>query len=62
MVKVLNKIKLYLSLELEHKANGILVHQLLMLKKVLKSFNMDKAHPLSTPMVVRSLEPQKDLF
>ena len=23
---------------------------------------MDKAHPLSTPMVVRSLDPQKDQF
>ena len=23
---------------------------------------MDKSHPLSTPMVVRSLEPHKDLF
>ena len=48
-VKDLDKIKFYLSLELEHKANEILVHQLTYIERVLKRFNMDKAHPLSTP-------------
>uniref|UniRef100_A0A2N9ET61 Reverse transcriptase Ty1/copia-type domain-containing protein n=1 Tax=Fagus sylvatica TaxID=28930 RepID=A0A2N9ET61_FAGSY len=32
------------------------------LEKVLKHFHMDKAHPLSTPMVVRSLDVKKDPF
>ena len=65
-VKDLGKTKLYLGLELEleleHKANEIIVHQLAYTKKVLKYFYMDKAYPLSTPMVVRSLEPHKDSF
>jgi hypothetical protein len=29
---------------------------------MLKRFNMDKAHPLSTPMVVRSLDVKKDHY
>jgi hypothetical protein len=29
---------------------------------MLKRFNMDKAHPLSTPMVVRSLDVKKDFY
>ncbi|KAJ1280007.1 hypothetical protein BS78_04G199300 [Paspalum vaginatum] len=32
------------------------------LKTVLERFNMSKAHPLKTPMVVRSLEKDKDPF
>ena len=31
-------------------------------EKVLKQFYMDKAHPLSTPMVGRLLDVKKDLF
>ena len=31
-------------------------------KKVLKQFYMDKAHPLSTPMVGQSLDVKKDPF
>jgi hypothetical protein len=31
-------------------------------KKVLERFNMSKAHPLKTPMVVRSLDEDKDPF
>ena len=31
-------------------------------KKVLKRFYMDKSNPLSSPMVVRSLEVTKDPF
>ena len=31
-------------------------------KKVLKRFYMDKSHPLSSPLVVRSLEVTKDSF
>ena len=58
----LGKTNFCLSLELEYKANGILVHQSAYTERVLKGFNMDKAHPLSTPIVVRSLESQKDPF
>ena len=61
-VKDLEKTKLCLGLELEHKANRIIVHQSIYTKRVLKHFYMDKAYPLNTPMVVRSLEPHKDLF
>ena len=61
-VKDLGKTKIYLSPELEHKANGIIVHQSTYNKRVLKRFYMDKSHPLSTFLVVWSLEPHKDLF
>ena len=61
-VKDLGTSKLCLGLQLEHKANGIIVHQSSYIEILLKRFNMDKAHPLSTPMVVRSLDPQKDQF
>ena len=61
-VKDLGKTKLCLGLQLEHKANGIIVHQSSYIERLLKRFNMDKAHPLSTPMVVRSLNPQKNQF
>ena len=61
-VKDLGKTKLCLGLQLEHKTNGIIVHQSSYIERLLKRFYMDKAHPLSTPMVVRSLDPQKDQF
>ena len=38
------------------------MHQSTYRSKILKRFYMDKAHPLSTPMVVRSLETIKDHF
>ena len=61
-VKDLGKTKLCLGLELAHKANEIIVHQSAYTKRVLKHFYMDKAYPLSTPMVVRLFKPHKDLF
>jgi hypothetical protein len=33
-----------------------------MSKKILEKFNMDKSYPANTPMVVRSLEIEKDPF
>ena len=42
--------------------NGVLIHQSSYTEKVLKHFYMDKSHPLSSPMVVRSLEVTKDPF
>jgi hypothetical protein len=51
-----------LGLQLEILPTGILLHQTTYAEKILKQFNMNMAHPLSTPMVVRSLERDKDVF
>jgi len=61
-MKDLGKTKLCLGLQIEHLADRIFIHQSAYTERVLKRFYMDKAHPLSTPMVVRSLEVNKDLF
>ena len=61
-MKDLGKTKYCLGLQIEHSANGILVHQSTYTEKVLKRFGMDKALPLSTPMVVRSLDTKKDPY
>ncbi|KAK9065411.1 hypothetical protein SSX86_016794 [Deinandra increscens subsp. villosa] len=61
-MKDLGKTKYCLGLQIEHAKNGILVHQSNYTEKLLKRFNMDKANPLSTPMVVRSLNVDKDPF
>ena len=60
-MKNLGKTK-YLGLQIEHLPKGIFVNQSTYLKKVWEIFYMDKSHPLSTPMVVRSLEVDKDSF
>ena len=46
------KTKFCLGLQIEHFPNGVLVHQSTYSEKVLKRFYMDKAHHLSSPMVV----------
>ena len=51
-----------LGLQIEHFFTGVLVHQSTYTKKILKHFCMDKAHPLTSPMVVRSLDVKKDPF
>ncbi|KAI3720027.1 hypothetical protein L6452_20934 [Arctium lappa] len=61
-MKDLGRTKYCLGLQIEHMHNGILVHQSNYVEKVLKRFNMDKANPLSTPMVVRSLNIDNDPF
>ena len=61
-MKNLGKTKLCLGLQIEHLENGIFVHQSAYISKVVKRFYMDNAHPLSTPMVVRSLDVNKDPF
>ncbi|RVW75329.1 Retrovirus-related Pol polyprotein from transposon TNT 1-94 [Vitis vinifera] len=60
-MKDLGKTKFCLGLQIEHFPNGVLVHQSTYIKKVLKRFYMDKAHPLSSPMVVRSLDVKKTI-
>ena len=61
-MKDLGKTKFCIGLQIEYFPNGVLVHQSTHIKKILKRFNMDKAHPLSSPMVVRSLDVKKDSF
>jgi hypothetical protein len=61
-MKDLGKTKFCLGLQIEHFQNGIFVHQSTYTEKVLKHFYMEKAHPLSTPMVVRSLDVKNDPF
>jgi len=61
-MKDLGKTKFCLGLQIEHFQNEIIVHQLTYTQKVLKHFYMEKAHPLSTPMVVRALDVKKDHF
>jgi hypothetical protein len=61
-MKDLGKTKFCLGLQLEHISSGILVHQSAYIQKILEKFNMDKAYPSKTPMVVRSLDRDKDPF
>ena len=61
-MKDLGKTKFCVGLQIEHFPNGVLVHQSTYIKKILKRFDMDKAHPLSSPMVVRSLDVKNDPF
>ena len=61
-LKDLRKTKFYLGLQIKQFPYWILVHQSTYTKKLLKYFYMDKAHPLSSPMVVRSLDVKKDSF
>ena len=61
-MKDLGKTKFCLDLQIEHIKNGIFIHQTTYTEKILKRFYMDKSHPLSTPMIVRSLDVEKDQF
>nr|GEU97613.1 retrovirus-related Pol polyprotein from transposon TNT 1-94 [Tanacetum cinerariifolium] len=61
-MKDLRKAKFYLGLQIEHLKNGILIHQNAYIEKLLKRFYMDTSHPLRTPMVVRTLDFEKDHF
>ncbi|KAL6199515.1 hypothetical protein ACLB2K_029299 [Fragaria x ananassa] len=61
-MKDLEKTRFCLGLELEHRETGILIHQSAYVQKMLRRFNMDKAYPLGTPMVTRSLDIKNDQF
>ncbi|KAM2173579.1 hypothetical protein ACFX1R_038405 [Malus domestica] len=61
-MKDLGKTQYYLDPEIEHRSDGILVHQTNYTQKVLLHFNKDKVKPLSTHMVVRSLDTKRDPF
>ena len=58
-MKDLGKTKFCLGLQIEHFPTGILVHQSAYTKKNLKRFYMNEAHPLTSPMVVRSLDVKR---
>ena len=61
-MKDLGKTKFCLGIQLEHLPSGIMVHQSAYIQKILEKFNMDKSYPSKTPMVVRSLDVEKDPF
>jgi hypothetical protein len=58
----LGKTKFFLGLQLEHLPTGILIHLSAYVQKILEKFNMDKAYPSKTPMVVRALEKDTNPF
>jgi hypothetical protein len=61
-IKDLGKTKFYLGLQLEHLPTGIFVYQSTYVQKILEKFNMDKAYPSKTHIVVRDLEKNSDPF
>ena len=61
-MKNLGETKYCIALQIEHLKSRILLHQSNYTEKVLKHFSMDKVNPLSTPMVVRSLNVENDPF
>jgi hypothetical protein len=61
-MKDLDTTKFCLGLQIEHLQTGILVHQSAYVNKVLEKFNMDKAYPQRTTMIVHALENDKDPF
>ena len=61
-MKDVGRTKFCLGLQFEHLESGVFIHQSTYTERVLQRFNMDKAYPLSSPMVVRSLDIHKDPF
>jgi hypothetical protein len=62
-MKDLGETSYCIGLQIESAKDGSkFVHQTTYTRKILTRFNMDKAHPLSTPMMVRHLDPTKDPF
>ena len=61
-MKDLGQTKFCLGLQIEHLHSGILVHQSAYIQKTLEKFNMHKSYPSKTPMVIRTLDMEKDPF
>ena len=61
-MKDIGNTKFCLGLQMRYFKSGILIHQEAYIVKVLQKFYMDKSHLLSTQMVVRSLDVNKDTF
>lgn len=51
-----------LRLQIEHLNSEVFVNQQTYIAKVLKCFYVEKYHPLYIPMVMRSLDLDKDHF
>ncbi|CAM6124024.1 unnamed protein product [Calypogeia fissa] len=51
-----------LGLQFNYPQTGILINQSTYTEKILKQFNMDSAHPVSTPMDLRSSDATRDTF
>ena len=60
-MKDLGKTKFYLGLQIEHLRERIIVHQSNHTKRLLKRFRINKATLLSTPMVNKSLDVERDV-
>jgi hypothetical protein len=61
-MKDLGNTKFCLGLQLDTLPTGMLLHQTTYTEKILKQFNMNLAHPLTSPMVIRTLENKDDVF
>jgi hypothetical protein len=61
-MKDLGKTKFCLGFQLEHLPSRILIHHSTYTQKILEKFNMNMSYPSKTPMVVRSLDLEKDPF
>lgn len=61
-VKDMGRTSLCYGLEFEHMDDDILVHQSSYIERILKRFNLDRTHLLSTPMMVRLLESKTNQF
>jgi hypothetical protein len=61
-MKDFGKMQFWLGLVLEYCDSGILIHQSAYTQKMFMRFNIDKIHHVSTPMIGRSLDLNKDPF
>jgi len=61
-MKHLGKIKYCIGLQIELFQSWILLHQSNYTEKILKRFSMDKVNLLSTSIIVRSLNVEKNIF
>jgi len=61
-MKDLGRTKFCLSVQIEYFKNGVFVHQEAYIMKMLKRFYMHKSYSLCTPMIVRTLDVDKDPF
>jgi len=61
-MKDLGPTKFCLGLQLSRVSGGTLMHQTSYTQKMLKKFKMDQCKPLTSPMVVRKLDADEDVF
>jgi hypothetical protein len=61
-IKDFGRTKFCLGLQIAHLKDGIFIHQSTCTTKVSNRFYMDKTYPLNIPIVLRSLDVNKDIF